>query len=230
MSMIDSRRKPITDVVVGPDAALVRAAVAHLGQRRLDRARPTLARSRRADERIRSVRTHRPVSPVGSVQAAHRVGGRAVVGDARRRRYSWPRIRHQAGMSGRAAGSSASTVIVAPTATSPMCRARSRIGSGQRRPRQSSHERAHRPARAELGAHLGDHAGQHGAGTVDLGRRSSRGAARRGRCPTSARPSPPARATARASTRCTTSRTTPRSRAGPARSAAPRRRRTGRRT
>ena len=57
-----------------------------------------------------------------------------------------------------------------------------------------------------------------------------RGAARPARCRGSARPSPPARGSGAASTRCTTSPTRPRNRAGPARAAAPRRRRTGRRT
>ncbi len=52
--------------------------------------------------------------------------------------YSWPRIRHHAATSGRAAGSSATTARLWPTARSPMLFASRITGSGQRIPRQSS--------------------------------------------------------------------------------------------
>ena len=65
-----------------------------------------------------------------------------VEGRGRRRsaapRNSWPRIRHQAGMSTAAAGSSASTRTTAPTGSSGSRRASAITGSGQRWPRQSS--------------------------------------------------------------------------------------------
>ena len=62
-----------------------------------------------------------------------------------------------------------------------------------------------------LGAQVGDDPGQLGEEPVDLGLGACPGAARPGRCRARAPPSPPARATAAASTRCTTSRTRPRS-------------------
>ena len=151
---------------------------------------------------------------------------------------SWPRIRHQAAMSSAAAGSSASTRITVPTATVGNARASSMIGSGQRWPRQSSTSGGDDPTasgrsqlgHSGLGAQIRDHLREYGEEPRRRRRRARPGAATPGRCRGSARPSPPARATAGASTPYTTSRTRPRSRAGPARAAAPRRRRTGTRT
>ncbi len=129
-----------------------------------------------------------------------------------------------------AAGSSASTRITSPTGTRCDARASAMIGSGQRCPRQSTIvgsvivrspplRRAGRPPPAVARP-----------GTVDVGVGDRPDATTPARCRGSARPSPPARATAAASTPCTTSRTTPRSPAGPARAGAPHRRRTGTRT